>query len=87
MVSTWTQGRLRTAHRSTLLALIGIGLMALGIVLTLTHVAGLVVPTVLALVGAVVLVAGIATGTRLVFDNVRWRRDESYYDPDDERDE
>lgn len=87
MVSTWAQQRLRTAHRSTLLALIGIGLIALGIVLTLAHVVGDVVPTVTAVVGGVVLVAGIATGTRLVWDNARWTRDQSYYDPDDEPDE
>ena len=86
-MSTWSQGRLRTAHRSTLLAVLGVGLMALGIVLTLTHVAGLVVPTVLALVGLVLLVAGIAVGLRLVWDNARWSRNQSFYDPDDERDE
>jgi uncharacterized membrane protein len=87
MVSSRAQGRLRTAHRSTLLALLGVGLIALGIVLTLTRGVGDVVPTVLALVGAVVLVAGISTGMRLVWENARWSRDQSYYDPDDERDE
>ena len=87
MVSSRARQRLRAAHLSTLLGVTGIVLIALGIVLTLAHVLGDVVPTVLALAGGVLLVAGIATGTRLVWDNARWGRGQSYYDPDEEPDE
>ena len=80
------QQRRYQAHRSTLAGVAGVGLMALGIVLTLTHVAGNVVPTVLALLGLVLLVIGIALGTLLVFDNFRFSRNQSYYDPDEEDD-
>lgn len=61
--------------------------MALGIVLTLAHVAGNVVPTVLGVLGFVLLNAGIAMGALLVVNNFRYSRDQSYYDPDDEEDE
>ena len=46
-----------------------------------------VVPTVLALLGLVLLVLGIATGTLLVYDNARWSRNQSFYDEDEEPDE
>ena len=75
------------ARRSTLVAVGGIGLMALGFVLTLAHVAGDVVPTVLAVGGFVLLNAGIAMGALLVVNNLRYRRNQSYYDPDEEDDE
>lgn len=72
------------ARRSTLLGILGVVLIALGVVLTLARVVGDVLPTVLALGGLVSLVAGIATGSLLVLENFRYRRDQSYYDDDDE---
>ena len=75
------------ARRSTVAGVGGIALMALGFVLTLEHVAGKVVPTVLAVVGFLLLNAGIAMGTLLVFNNLRYNRRQSYYDPDEEDDE
>lgn len=87
VVSSRAQQRRRASRRSTLLAVGGLLLVALGVVLTLARVVGDVVPTVLALVGVVVFVAGLATGTRLVFDNFRYRREQSYFDPDEEPDE
>jgi uncharacterized membrane protein HdeD (DUF308 family) len=75
------------ARRSTLFAVLGILLIALGVVLTLTRAVGDVVPTVLALAGLVSLVVGIATGTLLVFENFRFSRSQSYYDQDEDEDE
>ena len=75
------------ARRSTLVALSGIGLMALAFALTLAHVAGNVVPTVMGVVGFVLLNAGLAIGTTLIFDNLRYSRGQPYYDPDEENDE
>ena len=72
------------ARRSTLFGVAGVVLIAVGVVLSLTRVVGDVVPTVLALVGLLSLVAGIATGSLLVFENFRYRRDQSYYDEDGE---
>lgn len=45
--------------------------------LTLGHVGGNVLPTVLAIVGAGSLLAGVATGAAIVMDNFRYRRDQS----------
>ena len=59
-------------------------LIALGVILTLTRVVGDVVPTVLALVGLLSLIAGIATGSLLVLENFRYHRDQSYYDEDED---
>lgn len=87
MVTTRAQGRLWQAHRSTVAGLTGIGLMALGLVAQVSDLVGDVVPVVLGLAGFLLLNAGIATGARLVVDNARWRRDQSYDDPDDEEDE
>ena len=72
------------ARRSTLFVVVGIALIALGVILTLTGDVGNVVPTVLAILGLVSLVAGIATGSLLVFENFRYSRDQSYYDPDED---
>ena len=72
------------ARRSTLLGVLGAVLIALGVVLTLARVVGDVLPTVLALAGLVSLVAGIATGSLLVLENFRYRRDQSYYDDDED---
>jgi len=72
------------ARRSTLFAVAGVLLIAVGVILTLTGGVGAVVPTVLALLGLVSLVVGIATGTLLVFENFRYSRDQSYYDPDED---
>lgn len=83
MVSIRAQQRRRRARRSTVAGLLGIALMALGLVLTLAHVGGNALPTALALVGLASLVVGIASGSLLVFDNFRYRRDQSYYDEDD----
>jgi uncharacterized membrane protein HdeD (DUF308 family) len=74
-------------RRSTLFAILGVLLIALGVVLSLAQVVGNMVPTVLALVGVVSLVAGIATGSLLVFENFRYSRDQSYYDADEDEDE
>jgi drug/metabolite transporter (DMT)-like permease len=72
------------ARRSTLFAVAGILLIALGVVLTLTGGVGAVVPTVLALLGLLSLVVGIAIGTQLVFENFRFSRNQSYYDQDED---
>ena len=74
----------RQARRSTLFAVVGIILIALGVVLTLTGEVGNVVPTVLAIVGLVSLVAGMAAGSLLVFENLRYSRNQSYYDEDED---
>lgn len=66
-----------------MLAILGGLLVVAGILLTLGEVAGDVVPTVLALAGVIVFVAGMAVGTRLVVDNFRFRQDQSFYDDDD----
>lgn len=80
MASTRDQQRRRTARRSTLAGLGGIALVALGVVLTLAHVAGNIVPTVLAIAGVGSLIAGIATGAMLIVENFRVQRNQSYYD-------
>jgi membrane-bound ClpP family serine protease len=72
------------ARRSTLFAVAGILLIALGVILTLTGGVGALVPTVLALIGFASLVVGIAIGTQLVFENFRYSRDQSYYDQDED---
>lgn len=74
--------RRRQARRSTLFAVVGLVLIASGVVLTLTGGVGNVVPTVLAIVGLVSLVAGMAAGSLLVFENFRYSRNQSYYDED-----
>ncbi len=75
------------ARRSTLFAVLGIVLITVGVVLTLTRVVGDVVPTVLAIAGVVSLVVGMAIGIRLVFENFRYSRSQSYYDEDEDEDE
>jgi membrane-bound ClpP family serine protease len=75
------------ARRSTLFGVLGIVLIALGVILTLTRAVGDVVPTVLALAGLVSLVVGIATGSLLVFENFRYSRNQSYYDADEDEDQ
>jgi membrane-bound ClpP family serine protease len=75
------------ARRSTLFAVLGIVLIALGVILTLTRAVGDVVPTVLALAGLLSLVVGIATGSLLVFENFRYSRSQSYYDADEDEDQ
>jgi hypothetical protein len=72
------------ARRSTLFAVIGLVLIALGVFLTPTRLVGDVVPTVLAIAGLVSLVVGMATGSLLVFENFRYSRDQSYYDADED---
>jgi cytosine/uracil/thiamine/allantoin permease len=62
----------------------GIVAMAIGVILTLTGGVGNLVPTVLAVLGLISLVVGLATGTLLVFENFRYSRDQSYYDPDED---
>ena len=84
MVSPRVAYRRLQARRSTLFAVVGVVLIALGVVLTLTRVVGDVLPTVLAIAGLVSLVAGIATGSLLVFENFRYRQDQSYYDDDED---
>ena len=87
MVSPRNAYRRLQARRSTLFAVLGIVLIALGVILTLTRAVGDVVPTVLALLGLVSLVVGIATGSLLVFENFRYSRNQSYYDADEDEDE
>lgn len=84
MVSPRNAYRRLQARRSTLFAVFGILLIALGVVLTLTRIVGDVLPTVLAIAGLLSLVVGIATGSLLVFENFRYSRDQSYYDPDED---
>lgn len=80
MASTRDEQRRRESRRSTVAGLGGLALIALGFGLTVAHLLGDVVPTVVAIVGVGSLVAGIATGSMLVLDNFRYRRDQSYYD-------
>lgn len=87
MVSPRNAYRRLQARRSTLFAVLGLVLIALGVILTLTRAVGNVVPTVLAFAGLLSLVAGIATGSLLVFENFRYSRDQSYYDADEDEDE
>ena len=84
MVSPRNTLRRLQARRSTLFAVVGILLIALGVILTRTGGVGNVVPTVLAIVGLVSLVAGVATGSLLVFENFRYSRNQSYYDQDED---
>ena len=78
MVSPRVAYRRLQARRSTLFAVVGLVLIALGVILTLTRAVGDLVPTVL---------AGIATGSLLVLENFRYTRDQSYYDADEDEDE
>jgi threonine dehydratase len=72
-------GRQRVlARRSTLAGVGGIVLVALAMLLTLTHQLGNAVPTVLAIVGVGSLVAGVSTGAMQVVD--RYRRSDSDFD-------
>jgi len=75
------------ARRSTLFAVVGIVLIALGVIFTLTRVVGDLLPTVLAIAGFVSLIVGIATGSLLVFENFRYSRSQPYYDADEDEDE
>ncbi len=84
MVSPRNAYRRLQARRSTLFAVLGLVLIALGVILTLTRAVGNVVPTVLAFAGLLSLVVGIATGSLLVFENFRYSRDQSYYDADED---
>ena len=59
------------ARRSTYAGVGGIALVALAMLLTLTHLLGNVVPTVMAIVGVGSLVAGISTGAMQVVDHYR----------------
>ena len=59
------------ARRSTLAGLGGIVLVALAVVLTLAHVLGNVVPTVLSIVGVGSLIAGVSTGAMQIVDHYR----------------
>ena len=80
MSSTRDEQRRRTSRRSTLAGLGGVAMIALGIGLTLAHVAGNVLPTVLGIAGVGSLIAGIASGALMVAENFRVHRDDSYYD-------
>ena len=59
------------ARRSTYAGVGGIVLVALAMLLTLTHVLGNVLPTVLAIVGVGSLVAGVSTGAMQIVDRYR----------------
>jgi hypothetical protein len=80
VASTRDAFRRRRARRSTLAAVGGLLLIALGVILTVARVGSDLLPTVLALAGLVSLIAGIVTGQRLVVENIRYHRDQSYYD-------
>ena len=84
MVSPRNALRRVQARRSTWFAVAGLVLMAVGVILTLTGGVGNLVPTVLAVLGLISLVVGLATGTLLVFENFRYSRNQSYYDPDED---
>ena len=75
------------ARRTTVLGLLAVVLIARGVVLSLSRAVGDVVPTVVALLGLLSLVAGIATGSRLVFDNFRLAQRQSTDDGDEDDDE
>jgi hypothetical protein len=66
------------ARRSTFAGVGGILLVALAMLLTLTHQLGNVVPTVLAIVGVGALIAGVSTGAMQIVD--RYRRSDSDLD-------
>ena len=83
MASTRDAFRRRRARRSTLAAVGGLLLIALGVILTVARVGGDLLPTVLALAGLVSLIAGTMTGQRLVVENFRYHQDQSYYDDDE----
>ena len=59
------------ARRSTYAGVGGVVLVALAMLLTLTHVLGNVLPTVLAIVGVGSLVAGVSTGAMQIVDRYR----------------
>ena len=59
------------ARRSTYAGVGGIVLVALAMLLTLTHVLGNVLPTVLAIAGVGSLVAGVSTGAMQIVDRYR----------------
>ena len=66
------------ARRSTLAGLGGIVLVVLAMALTLAHLLGDVVPTVLAIIGVGSLTAGVSTGAMQIVD--RYRRSGSDFD-------
>ena len=80
MSSTRDAYRRRQARRSTLAGVGGILLIAIGVILTLAHVGGNLLPTVIALVGLGTLMTGIVIGRLLVVQNFRYHQDQSYYD-------
>ena len=59
------------ARRSTYAGVGGTVLVALALLLTLTHLLGNVLPTVLAIVGVGSLVAGVSTGAMQIVDRYR----------------
>lgn len=59
------------ARRSTYAGVGGILLVALAMLLTLIHLLGDVLPTVLAIVGVGALVAGVSTGAMQIVDRYR----------------
>lgn len=77
VVSSQDAYRRSQARRSTLAGVGGIILLALGIILTLAQVGGNVLPTILALVGAGSLLAGVSTGSAALMDSFRMTRKQS----------
>jgi hypothetical protein len=59
------------ARRSTYAGIGGILLVALAMLLTVTHVLGNVLPTVLGIAGVGSLVAGVSTGAMQIMDRYR----------------
>ena len=72
------QARARArARRSTWAGVGGMVLVVVAVVLTMTHVGGNVLPTVLGIVGVGSLMAGVSTGAMQVVDAFRYSRDVS----------
>jgi hypothetical protein len=72
------------ARRSTWAGLGGIVLVGVAVLLTVTHVGGDVLPTVLGIVGVGSLMAGVSTGTMQVVDAFRYSRPDPDGDGHDE---
>lgn len=68
------QARRARSRRSTWAGVGGVLAIALGLLLTVTHTGGLVLPTVLGIAGVGSLMAGVIGGALLVADNVRFGR-------------
>lgn len=80
MISTRGAYRRRQSRRSTITGVAGVVLIAAGFLLTLAHVGGNVLPTILGFLGVALLIAGITIGSMVVVENFRYKQDQSFYD-------